>query len=695
MLKNLYKQKKSIIVALFFMLFAYTLSSNYMYGKTIIPPIASLHNTYDLLTEEEIEQSKKTSLEWLFWDKNSYVEYKFLQGKYIDIKLGGALFKITKAKLLFGKDGVYNGTSIDYTLKSQSHNACKIPSGKYNCVKIYPVGSVFDHQDLGKSLAKEDITQYLVIKSITTSYGVPGACTLYLTTILLWSVMFVLFNIVEYRQESCFFDKEWKYKYIVGTVIIFAFFIILKECYYPYNKISYWADASVYYGNADTFIKDGVFSLHNYLWTDTDKTFRFRGVLLPLFIYIMKLPGKLLNFNSDLSYEIFSNLFFSIFFAAGIPELWKTIFNKEVKLYQIFFPPILFVLFLRGLLVTPMSDLYAAVFATYFIVFLLKMMQCENIKIRLIYGILCGTSFYLAYNIRAANILLGMALIIFIIQKWKSPYTIIQGCLFVFAGMLPFSLIQTQVNCNLCNITSPFVLTNEYTKGHGGLLIMQLMEGLQKYRYEAELAVGSEMTRSYINPTGKILYLKYVNNVNNLGDFFKLCMHYPFTVAIIWFTHVIVAMDLRFPDISNIQLIHLNFLMFVCTILFWSFTLMTFISQNKEKISSTITPKKTRNDAFLKVIIEKIKGKKMWLVILSLPALAQVLGMFETRFATQLYLLVFMAVSYGFEKDKMINLVRKHPLRYLGAIALLGLFLGMVWNMAYSYPSFGNIPVLE
>lgn len=662
-----------VIGIIFSFIFIYIYVSTLMFGE-VVPLSMPVVSRYDVMSEAEIEAEKETGLDWLWWDEDSYIEYQFSPEKeYLDIQLGGAKSLLTSARVYFGINGVYNEEYETFNLKAMSHNACKITDSLYNCAKIYPVGNVLGEVEDTKT------TIFLSIKSLSVTEGKPGQWFFLGTVAGVFLLTAIALYLIIFCRNSFWFAKDFRYKYYLGILICFVSILLLKEIYYPYNGISYFADAGSYFTDGDTFVKDGKFSLHNYLYTDPQKTNIFRGCLLPLFIYIMKQPGVLLDFSTVISYDICASLFFALFFAVGIPKLWEALFKKKVCLAQILLPLLLFIVFLRGLLMYPLSDFYSAIFATWAVLALLRLKQAVSVPKQILWGAFAGATLYLAYNIRSSYMLLVISSILFFCYwERKTIRKLIMHLIIIAGAMLLISIPQMIVNYDNCGIVSPLIQTSAYNEDRG-IIVQQLMWGLKYNRFESELVVGNDnMARRYINPMGSILYDEYISNVHSMKDFLLVCLAHPVTVSVIWCFHFLTSLDLRFPDIINGSLASLNGITFFLNcVLWWLCILKIWVEIKKAKQNNTI------------LVIMKKHINVIWITLLILPSLAQIVGAFETRFGVMLYLFSFVGLCYSKFWEPIVCILKDKKIIYLGLFIILVIAFGLVWSMAYANPDVG------
>ena len=656
--------------------FFYVYVSTLLFGEVQAPSLP-VTARYDVMEEAAVEAQKVTGQDWLWWDKDSYIDYFFTPGKrWMDIEIGGAKANVMMGRLYFGQDGVYEPQAQEIVFYAMRHNAAPIPEGA-NCVRIYPIGNILE-----PGQAVEDL-HYLTIRSLAVTDGKPGEWLLFGTVMGLATLASLALYLLLFCRQSFWFSKTFRFKYLAALGIIFAVIFIMKEVYYPYNGITYFGDAGVYYTNGDTFLKDRTFAFSNYLHTDPGKTFRFRGCLQPLLILGMKQIGSWLGIGKDLSYDILSSLLFSVFFAIGLPKLWELVLRKRVSLMQILLPFTLAVVFLRGLLVYPLSDLYSVMFGVYAVLGLLLALRAKRHITGLAWAGFAGGSLYLAYNIRSANMLLVLgALPAFVYagrKVWKR--TVLQ-LLVVMIAMLLTALPQVAVNQALCQVSSPLVQTSAYKAGKKDIFVGQLSAGWKITRFESELSAGNtELSRQYESPMGRVFYVKYASDIGSMGDFLRVCLQHPFTVALIWGLHFLVAMDLRFLDIINGSLNHLNGITFILNILtIWGGVLLLW--QEGKRIQRQ----------GVKALVQR--KQLFWILLLVLPSLAQIVGAFETRFGAMLYLQCFAGMAFCDTWPTWRGKRSEHVGKLLILLVLL-LGLGLVWSMAYATPNIGSAVLMD
>lgn len=642
------------IIVIIFLSICYVETSYLMYNRIVFPLLKPAVEKHDIMVTTEIEQAKHTDLAWLFWNQDSYIDYSWNNNdEYLNIKFASGL-KITQAKIYWGIDGIYNNDFCGYELTSDFFNCIRVPDSSYNCARIYLLSPLTIYEQNGI----ENVETYIMIEEIAMSSGLLDAWKLYGGAIFLWILGVLWLNLYFHKDKWKICLPTFRYRKVFTFLFLWLFLFLIKEIYFKHNGISYFADAGQYYGAADTFILMNKFSFNNFLGGDS--TFAFRGYFFPFLIFLFKLPGRIFPvLGVDLAYDVTSTAFISFFFAFILPSFFSLITHKNYSIVRMIFPAILTLLFVRGLVFYPLSDLYSAMFSVISITLFMKIMQEKRNSLKIIYSIVMGMSLYACYNIRAAfSIAIILVLINFCFAIPKNKYFVLT-LLAALIGVSLSSFPQYIINKNLLDVDSIAVQTSKYYNQQDcreeNLLTAQLLLGLGEYRYESDLSAGNpKFAVSYINREGMEIYNAVKSDTNNLLDFLLVLLKHPIFTLKNYLVHFFMVLDFRFPNIINANINNAIPLQALFSITFWTALGYYIVFGIKSKI---------------KVIIKNISNSLGILAVLA-PSIAQILGGFETRFAISLYILCFALLSYEYSKTNIQNTLKQKITFSIGSMVI-------------------------
>lgn len=615
------------------LIMSYTEISYLMYTKLVAPPIPGIKQT-DIMSFDKIEMSKHTGLDWLFWNSESYIDYSWEHsGNYINIYFT-SVAEVMNAKIYWGVNNIYENQSNVVEVISGVQNAICIPKKEYNCARIYFASVSEDNID---DVDKQFVI-WIYLKEISVVNGSLDWLRLYGGTLILWALGVFFVWALLYGKNSWCRNKNLKYRRLFSFFCIWALFLFVKQ-YLSYNGICYFADAGKYYGLGETFIKEGKFSFYNYL--SEDSTYAFRGYFQPLLILLFKLPGKIIPFiGPDKSYDLVSCAFFAAFFAWGAEYLAQKAMGKNSSFIMLLGVPCLLYVFGRGLIAYPLSDLYNTVFCLGTLCCIYKLLDSKNDCKNMIYAVFTGMGMYATYNIRSAWLLFviidGALLLICLCRQGMKK--IVFSILGIGIGIYILGLPQYIINDNICDTKSIMIQNNNYSGGES-LALLQLKGGLDHYRYESCLMLGNDYQTKQWEMQEKAAYITEINEIHSITDYVKFAFRRPVYMLKVMIRHLSVVLDMKYPNIINKRIDITNPLQRIYAYIFWMLFVFTFF----------------QNVRYIK-IGKNILNLCFWGGAL-LPAIAQCMGGFESRFAITIYIVCAMFILYLFDAEQLKNFI--------------------------------------
>ncbi len=296
--------------------------------------------------------------------------------------------------------------------------------------------------------------------------------------------------------------------------VSFLVFLILFITELPFCKEAWLGDAGDYWTYGEHLVA-GKFSL--------DSIDGFRGYFFPLWLAVTNLAGG----GSRIGWLIINAALVSFFLTVLLPQLTGTkIENNKGMIFSLILPVFLIILF-RGVIVYPLSDLFAdfALLCIYIILLIRKHSRGSRLKEFFI--------FFVSFS---------------------------GGCIF---GSIP----QIIMNYKNLHIFSPMVPTK-------GLMLQQMLWGLQYQRYDTYLGTDPAHPSPrvfFIDSAGQqILELAGNVSLDGWGDYFRLFLSHPIDFLSIYAKHLVNMILPCWPDIYVTDLSSVKWLLglFGVTILF-------------------------------------------------------------------------------------------------------------------------------
>ena len=400
-------------------------------------------------------------------------------------------------------------------------------------------------------------------------------------------------------------------KRIVTAAFIFIVLFILQKTF-NIGSGQYYYDVGYYNNIGISMFASGQFSFQTMI---TD----FRGYVFPLYLGLCNQIDSALHITNSI--HIISSLILTILLMIYLDFCQKLFQSNQTKKYSYWIsalvPIALLLTFFYGLVLYPLTDLYAALLcitAGWFIYFAL---QNESLhKAGLMY-FLAGICIYSAYNIRTIYLLSIYCLFLAIAFMERKKVKNVILALFSFAlGIFVCAIPQIIINFQRYEIISPWI-------NNQNLFARQLFWGLQSLKYGTY--VGSEIPdlagMYYTDPIGKQIVDTFVasGGVLSIGSYIKLFFAYPLEYIAIIGKHVYNAFFILFPEqyVFNLNSSRYFYAIAGLVIVFLFFVA---IAMNRNKTTT---------------------NEKLIVFALLLPSMAILFGAVEERFLVLPYMLVY------------------------------------------------------
>ena len=438
--------------------------------------------------------------------------------------------------------------------------------------------------------------------------------------------------------------KEQKRKILFNLVLfilLFSIFFIIQKVFNIGEK-DYYYDVVLYNEIGNSLFEKGHYSLFT-IGND------FRGYIFPSFIGICNFIN--LKLGIDNSIHIISSIIFSLLFLIYLNFSKKLFFtskneNKVFKYIKYFIPVILVLIFFYGLIIYPLTDLYAALLCIAAGSTIYSAIHNENKKKYLLY-FLTGIIIYITYNIRTIYQLtiFLFIILIFIYEFKRGNYKrLILSILFYILGVIIAALPQFIINYNLYSIISPWI-------NNKNLFAQQLFWGLEYPRYATAIGenagglyfvdnVGSKITADWLNSGAPISIASYIKY------FFK----YPLDYIGIIGRHFYNLLFILFPNqyVSSLD-INLMFYSILSLIVVFIFCFLIYIYFKKNKFDWK---------------------KTIFIFVLIFPSLAISFGAVEERFMILPYLLIYSFIAF-FDYSKLKKYFNKKRVIIISVLFLV------------------------
>ena len=402
-----------------------------------------------------------------------------------------------------------------------------------------------------------------------------------------------------------------KKKRFITAAIIFTVLLTLQK-FFNIGSAQYYYDVGYYNNIGMSMFATGQFSFQTMI---TD----FRGYLFPLYLGVCHEIDLLLNITNSI--HIISSVILTLMLMVYL-NFCQNIFKGNVKntgayWLSVFVPIILLLTFFYGLVLYPLTDLYAALFCFAAGGCIYGAQKNTSVgKAGMMY-FFSGVFIYAAYNIRTIYLLsiYCLVLVILFIER-KSIKRMFPAIVLFVLGNLVCAAPQIVINMQRYDLFSPWI-------NNQNLFARQLFWGLQSLKYGTY--VGSEVSNLaglyFTDPIGKQIVDTFTasGGVLTIGNYIKLFFAYPLEYIAIIGKHVYNALFILFPEQYVLQL-YTNRYFYALAGLCIIFLFFVVLASNPNKTNL---------------------NEKLIILAMLLPSIAILFGAVEERFLVLPYMLVY------------------------------------------------------
>lgn len=378
----------------------------------------------------------------------------------------------------------------------------------------------------------------------------------------------------------------------------------------------------------------------------------FRGYVYPLYLGLCGKAGKY-------GFMVINSLAVSGWFVYCMPSLHicqghqKSTARKNAECIACFF---LFLLLFRGLIIYPLSDLFAIIVCSFSILLEEEMEKTVGIK-KMISGFLMGVMLYLAYNVRTiylfSGIWVSIKLLMHLVKSSQKPVEKISTMTFAGIGIMLASIPQVYMNYHQLGKITLAVPTK-------GLMLKQVSWGVRWQRYDTFIG------KSILHPDPQVYFTDPVGNAlmqnmgikvfENWGEFLKFAVLHPLDLIGIYVRHIVNMMFPCWPD-QYVSDLNNSKAIYALTAILVFFLFGTALLNN--------------------FMDKKILKRYASLIV---PALFILAGAVEVRFFAAVYLLVIGGICFNLDWGGGWKHVLEHKGRTFLSLILFGGVLISMWG---------------
>lgn len=479
--------------------------------------------------------------------------------------------------------------------------------------------------------------------TLSTVSGTKRAWDLFLISLLLFIALSTLtagLLIKNWRNSLCIWSNA---AYVPLASVIIGLTLFLNNLFMA-QRLFFYGDSKNYWELAPTFLKDGVFALGN-----LEMLYSFRGYILPLLTLLARGAGRVFGLEEVLVFVLMLAVIYTAFFVWTVPRILRWLTGREARPYETLAVFALTGVFWLGWFTWLLSDLISMCALLTGLVLLL-----DGIHQRRWFNLpLSGLFVGIAINCRpnyAVGLAASFALILYYLFKERSTLGFaafsrktawIVGLYLM--GIVLISLPQAQINWQQFHKISlfPFASSNPNSYGletHGTFLEYSLAYGRLRtqgwpYPYPNHLGISSLYRYFGLDPVKLHDYIAAGEMLKqhggmNLGLYLGLAFKYPLESVLNLFLTVFAGLNNQsfepYPVSWRAGLPVAWFALFNYCVLFLAVLLGYY---------------------HLSQLIDHKQGNwptSLWILTLSLPALAYVPMFVEWRYFLPIYFSLYL-----------------------------------------------------
>ncbi len=447
--------------------------------------------------------------------------------------------------------------------------------------------------------------------------------------------------------------RNYKGLYVVWLISTFVVFYLINTHYkicaqnYPYDAANYWELGA-------SLFSSGHFSLYT-LQDD------FRGYVFPVFMgicYRLSGGGKEYNYI----WLIYSILLVGLFIPySRFTKMFESqnVKNRSMDILRYFVPVVMVCFFFYGLIIYPLTDLYAALLCISGVYFVYKAFRMDKLVYKFLFLTMAGVILYLTYNIRTIYMLtLFFIVLVIVIMNFKvSQGNAINKIAQMFMSVLCYlggtavgAIPQLLINYNKYGIISPMINTEN-------LFAKQLFWGLNFSRYATYTGNLQECNPGmfFIDRTGVKIIAKQseLSFAESIKSYICLFIKYPTDFISIFGKHIVNSFFILFPE-QYVQHLYINRSIYALLSLAVVFMIFIAIHSNHKQIFA--------------------QGNGLYILAMLLPSIAILFGAVEERFMVLPYLLGYGLLARFDYKEWVSTLTKKRIIRLILAFIIFAVF---------------------
>lgn len=281
------------------------------------------------------------------------------------------------------------------------------------------------------------------------------------------------------REKILYAKIKIKQHYkIVGFLVSFAAILL---CMFSNWDIRYYGDSLGYYQMATEFINQGLGNFRFDLAEGGMKTlFELRGYAWPFLIAVLRVLG----FNTKTGWLIWESAFMCFGLSWAVPEFFETLFRKKGGIISRIILPAFTLIFWKGAIIYPLSDIPAITFVTLGMLILLKAFGHNGIRktAEIFAG---GVCLGLSYYIRTGSMVsIFCAVLILLIYNKTRPVKRLLAVVIFAAGIMLTMIPQVIINVE-CNETFSWQVPISFTTG---ITDLEYYNGVRYLRWETNVS---------------------------------------------------------------------------------------------------------------------------------------------------------------------------------------------------------------
>ena len=381
------------------------------------------------------------------------------------------------------------------------------------------------------------------------------------------------------------------------------------------------------------------------------------------------------------SYAIGTSLLSAAVFTLLLPDVFGALFPAmALRGWTVLLPSALLFLFWWGILVYPLSDLWAAMLLIT-VLWLLQKLTGAGLSParRAAAALAAGFLLYALYNTRTMYILLLPLITLWLAVKllWKHPLRGTALLLCYLAGSTLAALPQMAVNARLYNIASPTVQTGILFGNSMDLITWQCLVGLQYQRYDTYIGDPSVHGPSlyFADAAGQKLSVNRTEGIRTKGEYLQFVLQNLLSCSGVYGRHYLNMANNCYPE-TYVQHLHrdrtaeivLNYLCWFTglTGIFWRYSMYQAEPSDRRRKGAQLR--------------QRLLGRDFYLLFWCLSSLLSAAGAVEVRFFLPVYLLLYACIGGVVQQASYRAWIKRHAAFACACGLVLFLLCNSVWS---------------